>query len=259
MDINTYMAAFSLLLGLVLGSFMNVCIYRIPLQKSIVNPGSSCRNCAVPVRWYDNIPLFSYMLLLGRCRECRAKISIRYPMVEALAGALSLALFIRHGISFAYLHLLIFSLSLVVITFIDLDHMIIPDIISIPGIIAAVPASLLVPYVSMPESIIGAVAGGGSFYLVASGYSLITGNEGMGGGDIKLMAMIGAWLGWQPLPIIVLLSALAGALVGGGYILVSGKGARVRIPFGPFLALGALTFVFYGREILHWYIRLLQV
>lgn len=258
MDVNIYMAAVACVLGLVLGSFLNVCIYRIPIQKSIVNPGSCCRNCSSPVRWYDNIPILSYLVLMGRCRKCRTPIGFRYPLVEALAGALSLALFLRHGLSFSYLHLLILSLSLVAITFIDLDHMIIPDVISIPGIIIGVPASLLVPYISLPGSLIGILAGGGSFYLIALGYSLVTGKEGMGGGDIKLMAMIGAWLGWQPLPIIVLLSALTGALVGGIYIIASGKGARARIPFGPFLALGALSYVFFGREILFWYMGLFQ-
>lgn len=258
MDVNTYMAVISFLLGLVLGSFMNVCIYRIPLQKSIANPGSHCMTCFSPIRWYDNIPLLSYMLLVGRCRECRSPVGFRYPLVEALAGALSLALFLRHGFTLPYLHGLVFSLSLVVITFIDLDHMIIPDVISIPGIIIGIPASLLVPDTSVTDSLIGIIAGGGSFYLIALGYSLVTGKEGMGGGDIKLMAMIGAWLGWQPLPVIVLLSALTGALVGGVYIVASGKGARARIPFGPFIALGTLTYMFFGREILTWYIRLLQ-
>ena len=258
MDVNIYMAVIACVLGLVLGSFLNVCIYRIPIQKSIVNPGSCCRNCSSPVRWYDNIPILSYLILRGRCRKCRTPIGFRYPLVEALAGALSLALFLRHGLSFSYLHLLILSLALVAITFIDLDHMIIPNLISIPGIIIGVPASLLVPYISLPESLIGILAGGGSFYLIALGYSLVTGKEGMGGGDIKLMAMIGAWLGWQPLPIIVLLSALTGTVVGGIYIIASGKGARARIPFGPFLALGALSYVFFGGEILSWYMGLFQ-
>jgi leader peptidase (prepilin peptidase) / N-methyltransferase len=258
MDVDTYMAVISFLLGLVLGSFMNVCIYRIPLEKSIANPGSCCRTCGSPIRWYDNIPLLSYLFLAGRCRACRTSIGFRYPLVEALAGAVSLALFLRHGAGFHYLHLLIFSLSLIVITFIDLDHMIIPDVISIPGIIIGIPASLLVPYTSLPDSLIGILAGGGSFYLIATGYSLLTGKEGMGGGDIKLIAMIGAWLGWLPLPIIVMLSALTGALVGGIYIIASGKGARAKIPFGPFLALGALAYVFFGREITLWYFRLLQ-
>jgi leader peptidase (prepilin peptidase) / N-methyltransferase len=258
MDVNTYFAVISFLLGLVLGSFMNVCIYRIPEKMSIVNPGSRCRTCSAAVRWYDNVPLLSYLILRGRCRQCREPIGFRYPLVEALAGLLSLALFLRHGLSLAYIHLLLFSLSLVVISFIDLDHMIIPDILSIPGIIIGIPASLLVPYISPLDSLIGIIAGGGSFYLIACGYSLLRGKEGMGGGDIKLIAMIGAWIGWRALPIVVLLSALAGALIGGIFLVASGKGARTRIPFGPFLALGAMIYVFYGHDIILWYIRFLR-
>jgi leader peptidase (prepilin peptidase) / N-methyltransferase len=258
MDAIAFMTLISFLLGLVLGSFMNVCIYRIPENMSIVNPGSRCRTCSAKVKWYDNIPLLSYLILKGRCRQCGTPIGYRYPLVEALAGVISLALFLRHGFSFIYLHLLLFSLSLVVISFIDLDRMIIPDVISIPGIIIGAAASFLMPYISPLDSLIGIVAGGGAFYLIAWGYAMLTGKEGMGGGDIKLIAMIGAWLGWRPLPVIVLISALIGALVGGIYIIASGKGARARIPFGPFLALGALAYVFFGREIIFWYIRLFQ-
>ncbi len=258
MDINTYISVLSFLLGLVLGSFMNVCIYRIPEKMSIVNPGSHCRTCSAVIRWYDNIPLLSYLILRGRCRQCKAPIGFRYPLVEVLAGALSLALFLRHGLSLIYLHTLVFSLSLVVISFIDLDHMIIPDVLSIPGIIIGILASFIVPYISPLESLIGMIAGGGTFYLIASGHSLLTGKEGMGGGDIKLIAMIGAWMGWRPLPIVVLISALAGILIGGIFIIASGKGARARIPFGPFLALGALIYLFFGNEIVVWYIQFLR-
>jgi leader peptidase (prepilin peptidase) / N-methyltransferase len=258
MDINSYMAVLSFLLGLVLGSFMNVCIYRIPERMSIVKPGSHCRSCSNSIKWYDNVPLLSYLILKGRCRHCGAPIGFRYPLVEGLAGALSLALFLRHGLGFIYLYMLVFSLSLVVISFIDLDHMIIPDVLSIPGIVLGLLGSFLVPYLSPLDSLIGIIAGGGTFYIIAYGYSLLRGKEGMGGGDIKLIAMIGAWMGWRPLPIIILISALAGALIGGIFIIASGKGARARIPFGPFLALGALTYLFYGNEIILWYIRFLQ-
>jgi leader peptidase (prepilin peptidase) / N-methyltransferase len=258
MDINSYMAVLSFLLGLVLGSFMNVCIYRIPVKMSIVKPGSHCRSCSASIKWYDNIPLLSYLILRGRCRHCGTPIGFRYPLVEGLAGVLSLALFLRHGPGFIYLYMLVFSLSLVVISFIDLDHMIIPDVLSIPGIVLGLLGSFLVPYLSPLDSLIGIIAGGGTFYIIAYGYSLLRGKEGMGGGDIKLIAMIGAWMGWRPLPIVILISALAGALIGGIFIIASGKGARARIPFGPFLALGALTYLFYGNEIILWYIRFLQ-
>jgi len=258
MDTNIPIAVLSFLLGLVLGSFINVCIYRIPEKMSIVNPGSHCRTCSAVLKWYDNIPLLSYLILRGRCRQCGAPIRFRYPLVEGLAGVLSLALFLRHGLGFVYLHLMVFSLSLVTISFIDLDHMIIPDILSIPGMIIGIPASFLVNDVSVLDSLIGILAGGGTFYGIACGYSLLTGKDGMGGGDIKLIAMIGAWMGWRPLPIVVLVSALAGTLIGGIFIFASGKGLQARIPFGPFLAIGALVYVFFGNEIILWYMRFLQ-
>jgi leader peptidase (prepilin peptidase)/N-methyltransferase len=258
MEPDMYPAVLSFLLGLVLGSFMNVCIYRIPEKKSIVNPGSHCRTCSAALPWYDNIPLLSYLILRGRCRHCRAPIGFRYPLVEGLAGALSLALFLRHGPGPLYIHQLVFSLFLVVISFIDLDHMIIPDVLSIPGILIGIPASFLVPHVSPLDSLIGIIAGGGAFYIIAYGYSLLTGKDGMGGGDIKLIAMIGAWMGWRPLPFVILVSALAGTLIGGIFIVASGKGLRTRIPFGPFLALGALVYLFFGNEIIRFYLRFLQ-
>ena len=247
---------FSFLLGLSLGSFLNVCIYRIPLKKSIVHPRSSCPHCGEPIRFYDNIPLLSYLFLMGKCRQCDHRISLRYPIVELLTGLLSLVLFTIYGISFQYLLSLLFAATLVTISFIDLDHRIIPDILSLPGVAAGWAVSFFPWGVYWIDSLIGTLAGGGSLYLVAVLYEKMTGREGMGGGDIKLLAMIGAWMGWQALPLIVLIASLTGAVIGMVFILFSGKGYRFRIPFGPFLSLGALLYLFFGRDLTLWYFGL---
>ena len=250
---HTIYSIFSFLLGLALGSFANVCIYRLPLGRSIVSPPSSCPHCGTQIQFYDNIPILSYVLLRGKCRNCKKSIPIQYPLVELITGIISLALFIRYGISYQYILYLLFSGSLVVITFIDLHHKIIPDVISLPGIVVGFLASFILPYLTWIESLIGIVAGGGALLLIAVIFEKLTGKEGMGGGDIKLLAMIGAWLGWKALPFVVLISSILGILIGGGALLVSGKGMRVRIPFGPFLAMGTLTYFFFGGPIIRWY------
>ena len=256
MTLESIMVFFSFLLGLSLGSFMNVCIYRVPLKKSIIHPPSACLHCGERIKFYDNIPLLSYLLLLGKCRYCRHSISWRYPVVEFLTGLLSLALFIRYGLSYQYILFLLFAATLVTISFIDLDHKIIPDILSLPGIVAGWGASFFPWSVFWLDSLIGTMAGGGSLFLVAFIYERITGREGMGGGDIKLLAMIGAWMGWRPLPLIVLVSSLTGAVIGAVFILFAGKGYRFKIPFGPFLSLGALFYLIFGRDLTGWYFSL---
>jgi len=257
MDFGSLIALYSLLVGLALGSFMNVCIYRIPLEKSIIRPSSSCPNCGKKIRFYDNIPLISYLLLLGRCRHCHHPISWRYPAVEAITGLLSLALFIRYGLSLQYLLILLFAATLVTISFIDLDHQIIPDVLSIPGIVAGLAAAFIPGNVSWFDSIIGIIGGGGTLFLVGLIYEKLTGKQGMGGGDVKLLAMIGAWMGWRSLPFVLLVSSLTGAIIGSVFLLAAGKGYRVRIPFGPFLSLGALFYIFFGPQLTNWYISLL--
>ena len=247
---------FSVLFGLCLGSFANVCIYRIPLNKSIVHPSSSCPHCGVKIRFFDNIPVFSYLLLMGRCRQCQASISMRYPLVEILMAFLSLALFTRFGFQLQYLQFMLFTGTLVILSFIDFDHKILPDVLTLPGIAVGWLVSFLPGGISWTDSLIGLAAGGGSLYLVATVYERITGREGLGGGDIKLLAMIGAWMGWQSLPLIVLMSSLSGAVIGSVFILSGGKGARTQIPFGPFLSLGALSYLFFGRPISLWYFGL---
>lgn len=248
---------FSFLFGLALGSFLNVCIYRIPLKKSIVRPGSSCPGCGAEIRFYDNIPILSYLLLWGRCRQCRARISIRYPLVEMTVGLLSVLLFMQFGPSATYLFMLLFTAALIAIAFIDLEHKIIPDVISLPGLLAGLVFSFFpCAGISPLDALIGAVGGGGFLFGVGTLFEKVTGREGMGGGDVKLLAMIGAWMGWKALPFVVLLSSLTGAVIGVISLLLAKKDMRSRIPFGPFLALGALGFLFLGDEITLWFYRL---
>jgi leader peptidase (prepilin peptidase)/N-methyltransferase len=248
---------FAIVFGLCLGSFLNVCIYRIPLKKSIVFPPSSCPQCHEKIRFYDNIPLVSYILLRGKCRQCGSAIPLHYPVVEAVTGLLSAALFMRLGLSPQYFLFLLFTASLVTISFIDLHHKIIPDVISLPGILVGLGVSFLnFTPVSWLDSLIGILGGGGFLYLVAVLFEWLTGREGMGGGDVKLRAMIGAWMGWIALPFIILISSISGTLIGGASLLMARKGVRTRIPFGPFLGLGALIYFFFGRELVSLFYRI---
>ncbi|MEE9610742.1 MAG: prepilin peptidase [Desulfatiglandales bacterium] len=258
MDSGITMILFSFLFGLIIGSFLNVCVHRIPLNQSITNPPSSCPQCGKRVRFYDNIPVISYLILLGKCRHCGQRISLRYPIVEIITGLLSMALFVRYGLSVQYFLFFLFVASLVTISFVDLQHKIIPDVISLPGILLGLGISFVFNHLSWLDSMIGIIAGGGFLYLVAIIFERLTGREGMGGGDIKLLAMIGAWMGWKALPFIILMSSLGGLLIGGGALLVTGQGYRVKIPFGPFLALGALIYFFFGSELVAWYFRFLS-
>jgi leader peptidase (prepilin peptidase) / N-methyltransferase len=255
---------FALVLGLLLGSFLNVCIYRIPLKKSIVTPPSSCPGCGERIKFYDNIPIISYILLLGKCRHCRQPISIKYPIIELLTGLLSISVFANYYPNYGlYFSFLIFVCALLVISFIDLSFQIIPDIISIPGIIAGVAVAIIFNIysdyqITWYDSLIGAIGGGGILYLVAIGFEKFTGKEGMGGGDVKLLAMIGAWMGWRAIPLIILVSSLTGSIIGAAALLLAGKGLRSRIPFGPFLVLGTLVYLFFGNRIEFYYFQLFK-
>lgn len=253
---NFVMMIFSFLFGLALGSFINVCIHRIPIKKSIVNPPSSCPQCDEKIKFYDNIPLISYIILLGKCRYCRQPISIRYPLVELITGLLSASLFARYHLSYQYFIFLIFSAFLIIISFIDLHHKIIPDVISLPGILFGLALSFFFSHITWYDSLIGIIGGGGVLYLVAVLFERLAGKEGMGGGDIKLLAMIGAWMGWKSIPFVIIVSSLTGIVMGGGSLLLGRKGFQTKIPFGPFLALGALIYLFFGYEIKLWYFKL---
>lgn len=254
---STLFLAFSFVLGAIIGSFLNVCIYRIPAGESIVHPPSRCPACGSGIRWYQNIPILSYLLLRGRCAVCGVRISPRYPLVEALTGLLFVLVLYRFGFQWATPVYWLFAAALIVITFIDLDHQIIPDVISLPGIVVGFLCSFAVPWASWADSLLGILAGGGSLYLVAVGYELLTKKEGMGGGDIKLLAMIGAFLGWQAILPIIFLSSFMGTLVGIPVMLIKKADSKLAIPFGPFLAAAALFYLFWGPPIIRWYLGLL--
>jgi len=240
--------------GSIIGSFLNVCIYRIPAGLSIVSPPSRCGACSSTLKWYHNIPILSYLALRGKCAFCQTKISWRYPLIEALNGGLFVAVFYFFGFSLPCLVFFLFVSALVVITFIDLDHQIIPDVISLPGIIIGFGCSFMLPWLSWQDSLYGVLLGGGSLYAVAAGYELLTKKQGMGGGDIKLLAMLGAFLGWKAVLPIVFLSSLAGTLIGVPLILFKGENGRLAIPFGPFLAFASIVYLFWGPMIIEWYL-----
>lgn len=256
MPMNVWMLYFLILaLGAIIGSFLNVCIYRLPKKESLIFPGSHCPGCGTAIRAFDNIPIFSYLTLRGRCRSCRTRISPQYPAVELITGILTLCLFIKFGVSLTFLSLFVLCSALVVITFIDLEYRIIPDVISLPGIVVGFASSFVLPWLGWQSSLVGILAGGGSLLAVAFLYQVITKKEGMGGGDIKLLAMMGAFLGWRSVPFIIFVGSLTGSVIGITLMLSQKKDSKLAIPFGPFLAFGAILYIFYGREIIHWYLN----
>lgn len=243
-------------LGACIGSFLNVCIFRIPAGTSVVTPPSACRKCGHRLAWWENIPLISFLILRGKCRSCGEKISIQYPIVEFLNGVLYVLLWLRFGLGLEMAIYAVFVSAMLVVTFIDLEHYIIPDVISLPGIIICFGASFLLPGLSWQDSLLGIVVGGGILLLVAWVYYLMTKREGMGGGDVKLLAMIGALLGWKAIPAVIFLSAASGAIVGIVLMLLKERGRQHPIPFGPFLAGAAVIYIFYGQRVMDWYLSL---
>lgn len=247
---------FAFIFGAVVGSFLNVCICRLPLKESVVYPPSRCPHCGYRIPFYDNIPIVSYLILRGRCRSCQAGISLQYPLVEFVNALLTLFLFMKFGVSLTFLVLFVFCSALVTITVIDLEHQIIPDVISIPGIVVGFIAAFFLPWLGWQSSLIGIMAGGGSLLLIAYSYQLLAKKEGMGGGDIKLLAMMGAFLGWRSVLFIIFAASLIGSIIGIAVMLAQKKDSKLAIPFGPFLAFGAILYIFFGREIIHWYLNL---
>jgi leader peptidase (prepilin peptidase)/N-methyltransferase len=217
-----------------------------------------CPNCRTFIPFYDNIPVFSYLWLKGRCRQCKVKIPLRYPMVELLGGLTALGSYLKFGLTWEALIYYAFIAVLLVVTFIDLDHRIIPDIITLPGIPLFFAASFALPGITYKAALIGILAGGGSLFLVAWTYSLITKKEGMGGGDIKLLAMMGAIIGWKGVLFTIFVGSLAGTLAGLAVMLQSRKGGmKLAVPFGPFLSIGGITYIFFGMPLIAWYFKLL--
>jgi len=248
------LSVFSIIFGAMVGSFLNVCIYRLPKEESIIWPRSHCPTCKKMIRFYDNIPLISYLLLRGRCRYCKGPISLQYPLVEGITALSSLFLIIKFGPSLSYLFYFAFVAALIAITVIDLYHQIIPDGISLPGIGVGLLASLVIPQITFFNSLMGILLGGGSLFLVATLYEWIFKREGMGGGDVKLLAMIGAFLGWKAVILTILLSSLIGSTTGILIMILKGKDFKYAIPFGPFLSMGAVIALFYGENLIRWYL-----
>lgn len=236
--------------GTIVGSFLNVVILRLPQPgTSIVFPASHCPHCRTSLQWYENIPILSFIALRGKCGHCKAAISFQYPTVELLTGLLAAAVVTTFGPSFVAAGFFIFSAALVTIIWIDIHHQIIPDVISLSGIILGFCFSFISPLVSWQDSLIGLLAGGGLFYAISYSYYILRKQEGLGGGDIKLLAMLGAFLGWQSLLFIVFASSLTGAIAGLIAMRSQKKGGLTRIPFGPFLAVSGLAYLFFNSQI----------
>jgi len=235
----------AVLLGASIGSFLNVCIYRLPRRISIVSPSSFCPACGNRIKPYHNIPVLSYIFLRGRCAYCGARFSARYPLVEALTAALAWATLQRFGLSVPAPIYFVFLCALVVATFVDIEFKIIPDEITLGGLALGLLLSPLLPQ-GFVSSLFGAVLGGGILWLVAFLYERITGREGMGFGDVKLLAMMGCFLGARNIPLILLASSLAGSVVGVAMMVFFKKSRLYALPFGPFLALGGALSLFFG-------------
>jgi leader peptidase (prepilin peptidase)/N-methyltransferase len=243
-------------LGLLLGSFANVLIWRIPQKMPWGMVRSQCPKCQSQIAWYDNLPVLSYLILRTKCRKCGVKISIRYPLVELIMCLLFVGAFLKFGWTWTLLEILIFLFGLVVVSFIDLDHMILPDVFTLSGIVIGLVGSVLNPEREFLPSLTGVLLGGGFLWCIAYLYFLLRKEEGMGGGDIKLLAWIGAVLGWTSVPFVILCSSLVGSLIGILLVIKTKGGLKAAIPFGPYLALGAVIYIFGGEQIGLWYIRL---
>ena len=271
--------AFAAVLGAIIGSFLNVVIHRVPREESIVFPNSRCPSCAAAIHPLDNIPVLSYLILRGRCRACRTPISARYPAVEALTGALYVLVFLRDGLTFALPFDLAFVTALLALVFIDSEHMILPDAITYPGMVFAVVARLALPYLmgrpyfddleqlmtgmlagwpmwaaSLMGALLGALAGGGSLWLMGWTWERLRGIEAMGLGDVKMMFMVGAYLGWRLTVLTIFLAVLTGSLTG-LFLMLSRRERNMQmlLPFGIFLGLGSIIALLIGARIVNWY------
>jgi leader peptidase (prepilin peptidase) / N-methyltransferase len=240
-------------IGLVIGSFSNVCIYRIPRNESIIRPGSHCPQCSKPIPFYDNIPVISYILLKGKCRYCGQPIPLQYPIVELATGLFYLALYLFYGLQLIAIVYMLLCTLLIIISFIDLKERIIPDVLSLPFIAIGFILSFFLKSLSPVDSLLGILVGGGSLLIIAIAGTYLFKKEAMGGGDIKLAAMIGAFLGWQLTLLSLFLGFFLGSIIG-VIVLIINKGKTDIVPFGPFIALGAMLSIFWGQAIIHWYL-----
>jgi leader peptidase (prepilin peptidase)/N-methyltransferase len=238
-----------LIAGLLIGSFLNVVIARVPEGRSLWRPGSACPGCGTAIAWHDNIPILSFLALRGRCRACSVPIPWRYPIVETLTAALFAAAAWRFGPTLDAVAAAALLAGLVAITVVDLEHQIIPDVLSLPGILAGVLANLATGRLPWLESIMGVLVGGGVFLAI-----ILASGGGMGGGDMKLGAMLGAFLGWKVVLLSMLVAVVAGGILAVALIATGVRGRKDPIPFGPFLALGGAVGLFWGERVLQWYL-----
>jgi leader peptidase (prepilin peptidase)/N-methyltransferase len=238
--------------GLCVGSFLNVCIYRLPRRESLVHPRSRCTSCGRQLTSLDNIPVFSWLALRGRCRTCGAAVSAMYPIVEIVTAAVFVAAYALYGLTPLGVVRVAFACALIVLFVIDLQHRILPNAITLPGIVIGFLCSLFLPP-GWRDSLIGIVVGGGILFTIAEAYYRVRGVEGLGMGDVKLLGMIGAFLGWKLVILTLILSSLVGSVVGLGLI-SSGRGdMKLALPFGTFLAIGAVFAATWGDPIVNWY------
>jgi leader peptidase (prepilin peptidase) / N-methyltransferase len=250
---------FALALGLLVGSFANVCIHRLPLGESVVSPRSRCPSCRTPIAARDNVPVLSYLFLRGRCRHCRARISGRYPAVELANGLLYLGVALRDGPSPQALVDMAFVTALLVLSLIDLDHQILPNVITLPGIAIGLIASVALGGWELGlRSALAAAGGYLAFWVIALAYRRTRGVEGLGQGDWKLAAMLGAFLGWERMLLTILLASILGTIVGVALIVARGRSSQHPLPLGTFLGLAGLVVLFIGQPMVEWYGRLLR-
>ena len=245
--------ALALTFGLAIGSFINVLIYRLPLRKSVVFPPSSCPNCGEPIRPYDNIPVLSYIFLRGRCRKCKTRISLRYPLVEAIVGGASLYAYLRHGLSLELFCEVGFVVAMVALVFIDYDHRILPNGITLPGTAAGLLLAWPRETITVTEALLGTVLGAGLLFLVAEVYFRVRNIEGLGMGDVKMMGMVGAFLGWKGVLLTLFMGSFVGSIIGLGLMVTRGKNLKTALPFGTFLGLAAVATLYVGPYLVDWY------
>ncbi|MGE4297317.1 MAG: A24 family peptidase [Desulfovibrionaceae bacterium] len=242
------------LVGLVLGSFYNVCIHRYLTGESIVFPGSKCPRCGHPLAWWENIPVVSFCFLRGRCGHCRAPISLRYPVVELVSGAWALALALKFGPSMPWVVHMVVGGMCIVAAFIDFDSYLLPDILTLPGAVLAAVGGVFFLEMTWYDIFLGAGIGAGSFWALQKGYKLVRGVDGLGSGDVKLMLLIGAISGWRGLPVIITVAAATGIVASLCYMRRTTAAMQTMIPFGPFLILGMMLYVLWGDVFWAWYI-----
>jgi leader peptidase (prepilin peptidase)/N-methyltransferase len=254
---NATIIVFMLAMGLAIGSFLNVCIYRLPRKESLMSPGSHCTTCDRPLTWFENVPVVSWVVLRGRCRTCQTRIAAQYPLVEAITGGVFVAAYLIYGWTPLLAARLLFACAMIVLFVIDLHHRILPNVITLPGVVAGFVLSFFLPP-GWRSSLIGVIAGGGVLFAIGEAYYRTRGYEGLGMGDVKMLAMIGAFLGWPLMLVTLVFASFAGSLVGVGLLLTRRGDMKAALPFGTFLAVGAIVSAVAGNAFLAWYLTFYQ-